>query len=253
MRQLRAFIKKEFTEQYRSGKLIILGMIFLLFGIMNPAMAKLTPKLLEYLSKQDASVVVSINKEVTALDSWDQFFKNISTALIVFVIMQSGIFTKEYSSGTLLLSLTKGLERRKVVIAKLFTLCAVWTLCFWLCFGVTYGYNQYFWDNSAVPDLLTAALMWWVYGVFYIALIVFFSTFLSAATAVIACVGAIYLSYDLLGLIPKVGKYLPTYLSSAGDLTHGKELSLTAPLIAAVAVMILLIAASIPIFNKRSI
>ena len=40
MRSLIAFIKKEFTEQLRSGRLIILGLLFVLFGIMNPAIAK---------------------------------------------------------------------------------------------------------------------------------------------------------------------------------------------------------------------
>ena len=45
-----AFWKKEWLEQLRSGKLIILGILFVLFGIMNPAVAKLTPWLLEAMA-----------------------------------------------------------------------------------------------------------------------------------------------------------------------------------------------------------
>lgn len=42
MRSLFAFIKKELTEQFRSGRLMILGLLFVLFGIMNPAIANNT-------------------------------------------------------------------------------------------------------------------------------------------------------------------------------------------------------------------
>lgn len=36
-------MKKEWMEQVRSGRLLILVIIFILLGIMNPAVAKLTP------------------------------------------------------------------------------------------------------------------------------------------------------------------------------------------------------------------
>ena len=37
------FIKKELLDAMRSGKILILGIVFVLFGIMNPAIAKLLP------------------------------------------------------------------------------------------------------------------------------------------------------------------------------------------------------------------
>ncbi len=43
MRQLFAFGKKEWMELVRSGKFLVLLILFCLFGIMNPAVAKLTP------------------------------------------------------------------------------------------------------------------------------------------------------------------------------------------------------------------
>ena len=43
-----AFLKKELFELSRSGKLIIFGFVFVLFGIMNPAIAKLTPWTVSY-------------------------------------------------------------------------------------------------------------------------------------------------------------------------------------------------------------
>ena len=253
MRQFKAFTKKEFTDQFRSGKLFILGAVFIFFGIMSPALAKLMPKLLEMISAEDAGYVVTMTKEVTAADSFDQFFKNISTCLILFVILESGIFTKEYSSGTLLLSLTRGLERRKVIISKTFVLAAVWTVCYWLCFGVTLGYSAYFWDISAVPDVMTAALLWWIYGLWFTAVVVFFSVLMRTATAVLACTGAVYLGYALLGMIPKLGEYLPAHLASSSKLIHAEGYTFTAALIAAAVTGVMLIAVSVPVFDRKRI
>ena len=115
MRSLIVFMKKEIMEQIRSGRLMILGILFVLFGIMNPAIAKLTPWLLETMADSLAeSGMIITDVKVSALDSWVQFFKNMPMGLIAFVLLESSIFTKEYTSGTLVLSLTKG-DRKSVV------------------------------------------------------------------------------------------------------------------------------------------
>ncbi|MFQ9452155.1 MAG: ABC transporter permease [[Ruminococcus] lactaris] len=117
----------------------------MIFGIMNPAIAKLTPWMLETLSDSLAEQGMMVTEvTVNALTSWTQFFKNIPIALIVFVFLYSGIFTKEYETNTLILILTKGLSRYKVVFAKFFVMFTMWTIGYLLCFAVTYGYNAFF-------------------------------------------------------------------------------------------------------------
>ena len=85
MKQLVAFIQKEWLEQIRSGKLFMVVIIFTLFGIMNPAMAKLTPWMMEIASESlaDSGIVVT-EITVDAMTSWTQYYKNISMPLIVF-------------------------------------------------------------------------------------------------------------------------------------------------------------------------
>ena len=119
MRSLFAFMKKEWMEQCRSGRLMILGMLFILFGIMNPAVAKLTPWLFQAMADSLAESGITVTSvTVSAMDSWVQFFKNIPIGLIVFILLQSSIFTREYQTGTLVLVLTKGIERYKVAASK---------------------------------------------------------------------------------------------------------------------------------------
>ena len=40
MTQLMAFTKKEWMEVLRTGKFVILTVLFIIFGVMNPAIAK---------------------------------------------------------------------------------------------------------------------------------------------------------------------------------------------------------------------
>lgn len=250
------FLKKEILEQLRSGKLMILSILFVLFGIMNPATAKLTPWLLEMMADSMAQGGMTITAaDPTALDSWMQFYKNIPMALIAFILMESNIFTREYQSGTMLLSLTKGLSRYKVVIAKSLVLILLWTLGYWLCFGITYGYNAYFWDNSIAKNLITSVVYWWVFGLWVIGLVILFSTLSNENTGVLVGTGGIVLASSLLSFFPKLSKYLPTSLTDGNSLIYGlvdTDKYTTAFVIAAVTGLTC-IALSIPIFNKKQL
>ncbi len=97
MKQLTAFTSKELLESVRTGKMLILSILFLLFGIMNPAIAKLTPWLMEILSENLTETGFSITSvEVNALTSWTQFYKNIPIAFLIFLLMFSNTLTGEY-------------------------------------------------------------------------------------------------------------------------------------------------------------
>ena len=95
-----AFLKKEWMELCRTGRLLILLLIFILFGILNPALAKLTPWLMETLSESLADTgLVTTAVTVDAMTSWAQFYKNIPVGLIVFILICSSNFTTEYQKG----------------------------------------------------------------------------------------------------------------------------------------------------------
>ena len=256
MKPFLAFTRKELLAQFRTGKVTILGILFVLFGIMNPAIAKLTPWLMEMMADSLAeSGMIITDITVTAMDSWVQFFKNIPMALIVFVLMQSSIFTREYQTGTLVLSLTKGLPRSTVLIAKTVVLTLFWSAGYWLCFAITYGYNAYFWDNAIAQNLLFSALCWWVFSLWILALLVFFSTLSVSSTIVLVGTGGVVFASTLLSMIPKVSKDLPTLLSDGNSLIYGAaEVSKYIPaLVIAGAMTLVCFAVSIPIFNKKQL
>ena len=78
MKQLIAFSKKECLEVWRTGKFLILLLVFVLFGIMNPAIAKLTPWMMEqFATSLEESGLIVTEVTVTAMTSWTQFYKNV--------------------------------------------------------------------------------------------------------------------------------------------------------------------------------
>lgn len=219
---MRAFLKKEWMELCRTGRLLILLLIFTLFGIMNPALAKLTPWLMETLSESLADAgLVTATVTVDAMTSWTQFFKNIPVGLIIFILTSSGSFTTEYQKGTLIPVITKGLSRRKIVLAKALLILAIWTAMYLLCFGITYGYNAYFWDNSITNHLFLAAALTWLFGVWIIALLIFFSVVSQSGTQVLLGVGGIAMGVYILSMFPKLSTFLPVKLMDGMSLLQG--------------------------------
>jgi len=254
MKQLTAFTKKEFTELYRTGKLLILTIVFVVFGLMNPAFAKMTPWLMNLLSDSLAEAGMSIAKvEVNALTSWTQFYKNVPILLIVFVIMFSGILTIEYQRGTLVNMLTKGLSRWKVIAAKGTSMMSIWTFCYWLSFGITYFYNDYYWDNSILSHLFLGALCIYLLGIWLISLVLFASSFVSMNSAVLLFTGGMFVISYLVSMVPTVSKYLPTQLVSSQALLTGTmdPSDFTASVIVTLLLTIICFSGTVLVFNKK--
>lgn len=221
---MRAFMKKEWMELCRTGRLLILLMIFILFGIMNPALAKLTPWLMETLSDSLADAgIVTVPVTVDAMTSWTQFYKNIPVGLILFILISSGSFTEEYQKGTLIPVVTKGLARRKILLAKAFLIFGVWTMLYLFCFGITYGYNAYFWDNGIASHPFFAAALTWLFGIWVIAFLVFFSAIAQSGIQVLSGVGGVVLGGYILSVFPKLSKLLPVRFINGMPLLQGAD------------------------------
>lgn len=219
---MKAFLKKEWMEWSRTGRLLVLLLVFVLFGIMNPAVAKLTPWLMESMAESlaDAGMAVAAVR-VDAMTSWTQFYKNIPVGLIIFILITGGNFTGEYEKGTLIPVVAKGLTRRKILAAKSVFLYGTWTALYWICFGITYGYNAYFWDNGIAENLFFAASCTWLYGVWLVAFHIFFSSVSKSSSQVLMGTGGAAAGVYLLAMFPKIDAVLPAKLMSGTELLYG--------------------------------
>lgn len=250
------FMGKELLELRRSGRLLLLTVLFTAFGVMNPATAKLTPWLLQTMSDSlEASGITVTEYTVTAMDSWVQFFKNMPMAMLAALVMFGGIFTSEYSKGTLIPLLAKGLRRNAVSAAKTSIMLLVWSIGYFLSYGITFVYSDYYWDNSAVKNYAFAAFGLWLFGVLLLCCVTFFSSFANSAAQVLLGVGAVYIALHLLGMVGTVSEYLPSHLTQSGELLTGQANPsdyTSAVCVTAVSSLVLLIA-SVPITSKRRV
>lgn len=231
------FLKKEIFELYRRGRLLLFGILFVFFAILSPATAKLMPEILKMASLESQGITIS-EVTVTASNSWEQFFGNLSTILIVFVIVFAGSVTKEFSGGTAIPLLTKGLSRSAMILSKLVAAVGVWTVGFWLCFGICYGYTGYYWDNSTVDNLFASAALWWLFSVMIICVLYLFSAFAHTTTQVMLGTGAAVLIPYLISIAKPAKRFLPTSLASGIGFCDGSvSISECAPAIAIAAVI----------------
>ncbi len=256
MRSIVSFTKKELTEHIREGKLLLLVIVFAAFGIMNPATAKLTPWLLDMMSESLSQSGISVGEvTVTAFDSWMQFYKNYPIALIAFILIEGGIFVKEYQSNTLVISLAKGFKRRNVVLSKSAVLLAMWTAFYWMAYYITYVYSDFYWDNSIASHLVYSAFCGWVFGVFCISLLVLFSCAFDAFSIVLGGCGGVVVVSSVLSSFEKLRFYLPTCLTDMTQLIYGNvdASKYTVALIITLLISFASFVAGIVFFEKKQI
>jgi len=255
MRAFVVFCKKEFLESWRTYRAVILAAVFVVFGLMSPLTAKLLPDLLNG-TDMGGGIILHMPAP-TALDSWTQFFKNIGQmGMLVLVIVFCGIMAYEFSRGTLVNILCKGVRRSVVVLAKLATAAVIWTLAYLLALGVTYGYTVYFWGSKPLPHALLAFAAPWAFGLLLIALMILggicFKTFYGS----LLLTGGSLIIMGLINLIPKAAKYNPLSLD-AGTLSLLTRQKVPADFIPALIICAALIAAltatSVALFNKSQL
>ena len=123
---------------------------------MNPLTAKLTPDLLAKFLPEGMIIELPVP---SSLDSWAQFFKNVTQmGLIVVLLVFSGILANEITQGTLINLLTKGLSREAVITAKYAAMLALWSMGVLVSSLVTWGYTVYLFPDGKSHNLVFGVL-----------------------------------------------------------------------------------------------
>lgn len=255
MRVYKAFLKKEFMEMARGGKLVTLGVTFILLGIMNPAIAKLTPMIMKMASESmDGMGIVIEDVVINDIASWTQFYKNVPLAIIMLLVVFSGIITIEYQKQTIVPMLTKGISPATVFFAKFTAVQLIWALGYAITYCITYFYNEYFWGNSVEHVVFNAACIY-ILGVFLLSVMFLMSVICEGNIAVIVATAVIFFVIYMLGMIPALKDYLPTKLMESSELMVGKSASsdYTVSMVVTVTVSVICAAASGVLIRRKAI
>lgn len=213
-----AFLKKELTENVKNHRFLILFAVFLIFGLASPFLAKFMPEILSAVAAD-----MQMRSAPAALDAWEQFYKNISgVGSSAFIILFGSCMSGEYSKGTLVLLVTKGLPRRAVIFAKYTAAAVLMTVCHWAGSLAAYCYTAYLWPDTVLPHVFTAAFYLWLIGFLYLSILLLGCVIFKQAFTSILFTGGIVAVISLLGIAPPLARFDPFLLASKNvDLISG--------------------------------
>ncbi len=247
-----AFVKKEFFENMKNYRFLILFSIFLLFGIASAFLAKFTPEILSVLAAD-----MEMRSEPAALDAWEQFFKNISgVGFSAFLILFGSCLAGEYAKGTLVLMVTKGLSRSAIILSKYTVAAVLMTICYWISFAATYGYTAYLWPGASLPFVALAALALWMIGFLYLSILMLGCVLFKQTFTSILFAGGMVTLFSLMGLIKPLEKLTPFILTSKNiDLISGKAVpsDFIVPMVVSAIFSVALLILAIRLFDKKKL
>ncbi|GEL14093.1 ABC transporter permease [Lapidilactobacillus concavus DSM 17758] len=249
-----ALIKKEARENWRTYKTPLLVAVFILFGVISPLFAKLMPEILKQLATTGVKITLP---PPTALDSWAQFFKNMrQMGLLVLVILFSGTVATEFTRGTLINLLTKGLPRRTVILAKFTMTTVLWTSAYALSVAITTAYTAYYWTMPTYHHLILTFSGPWLFGLLLISLLILGGIcFTTTIGSLLTCGGAVILM-TLINIVPTWQASNPlTLITQNLALLTGKLAvgDFWPAALVAVGAIVISLGSSIIIFDRRAI
>jgi len=218
-------MRKELLEQWRTWRMLVVGIIFAIFGIGSPILARYTPELVKALASDQFTGVIPTP---TITDAIVQFQKNLGqTGILAAILLAMGSVAVEKERGTAALLLTKPLARGAFLSAKLAAIGAT-LLVGTLVAGIgAYAYTAFLF--SAPPLAGYAAMC----GLLFLSLMTYASlTFLgstltrSSLAAAGIGIGAMVL-VAIFSALPTIGSWAPGNLGdpamalALGSPVHG--------------------------------
>src|SRR6185312_6705147 len=145
-------LRKELLEAWRSQRFLLVGVVFLLLGIISPVGAKYLPELLKVLGTSQQGVQVIVLTP-TVNDAIAQFLKNVAgTGVFVALLLPMGVVAREKEQGTASFVLTKPVSRQAFLVAKALALGVVLTAGVALATIAAYFYTALLFEPVAVGD-----------------------------------------------------------------------------------------------------
>lgn len=247
-----AFLKKEFTENIKNFRFLILFAVFLIFGAASPFLARYTPQILSALSSD-----MQMGAEPAALDAWQQFYKNISgIGFSAFIILFGSCLSGEYAKGTLVLLVTKGLPRSAIILAKFTAAAVLMTVSYWVSFAAAYGCTAYLWPGENLKNVVLAGFFLWMIGFFYLSILILGSVLFRQAFTGILFTGGAAAVISLAGLVRPLAGCSPFVLTTENvDLIAGTVTAseFAVPVVISVVIALLGVLSAVRIFDKKQL
>ena len=225
MMGFRVLLIKELREQLRTGRLIAVAAVFVLFGILGPLTDRYMKELIDAVGSQSGGFTIAVQPPSLNGDL-AQIVKNLSEfGVICALLLGMGSVAWEKERGTAGMIMTKPASRAAFLAAKLTAISLNLGLAVILGCGLGYVYTTVLYPSAFPLDgyVAMAAIMWWTLVIFT-AITLLGSTISRSAIAAAGLGMVALLVLGILATIPVIGPWSPlALLTPASNLALGED------------------------------
>jgi ABC-2 type transport system permease protein len=230
-------LRKELLEQWRTFRLPVVATIFLLVGLSSPLLARFTPDILKAVAGDQIPIVLP---SPTAADAVDQLAKNLGQfGGLIAVLLAMGAVATEKERGTAAMILSKPVSRAGFLVAKLAAIGLTLGIATAIASAGAWFYTLVLFDPLPVAGVAAAAALQWLTLMAW-ATITFLGSTLTRSSLAAGGLGIVaFVVVGILGVLPNVGRYLPTGLGApARALALGQsDADVVGPIVATLALI----------------
>ena len=248
-------LRKELLEQWRSYRMLIVGVVLLLFGgFLAPMTAKYTPELVRALVP-NGDELVGLMPEPTVAVAVQEYVENLGQfGVLIALLVAMGVVAQEKEKGTAALMLVKPLPRGVFLLAKFAALSLSFALGMLVTAAVGYYYTMLLFK---APDLLSwLALNGLLLTVMlvYVALTLFCSTLTESQVVAGGLAFGMLILLSVLGALPKINEWLPGQLTRwAGRLMQAGSAAAWPALAGSIGLIVVALAGAWLVFKRQEL
>jgi ABC-2 type transport system permease protein len=215
----------------------VVATIFLLVGLSSPLLARFTPDILKAVAGDQIPIVLP---SPTAADAVDQLAKNLGQfGGLIAVLLAMGAVATERERGTAAMILSKPVSRAGFLVAKLAAIGLTLGIATAIASAGAWFYTLVLFDPLPVAGVAAAAALQWLTLMAW-ATITFLGSTITRSSLAAGGLGIVaFVVVGILGVLPNVGRYLPTGLGApARALALGQsDADVVGPIVATLALI----------------
>lgn len=250
-------IRKELLESWRTRRLPVVSVLFLVVGMISPLTARYLPEILKAALGDQLPIALPVPTAVLALE---QLQKNLGQlGVLTAIALAMGSVAGELDRGTAALVLAQPASRAAFLAAKVVAIGVVLAVATLLAVLVAWAYTAVLFETLPIGGWLAMAALSWL-GLAAWGALTFLASAATGSTMAAAGLGFVgWIALSLAAIVPALDRWLPTGLSvpamriaagTAGELDPGQLASGVAG--TAVVIAISLVAALLA-FRRREL
>ncbi len=246
-------LRKELLEQWRTTRLPVVATVFLLVGLSSPLLARFTPEIIKAVGGDQFQIVLPTP---TAADAYDQLAKNLGQfGALIAVLLAMGSVATEKERGTAALILTKPASRGAFLLTKLVAIATTLGISMAVAAVGAWFYTFVLFEPLPLAGFVAATILQWLALVAYAAITFVGSTLTRSALAAAGLGVAAFIVLGILGIVPAIGRYLPTGLGApARSLALGQAgVDVLGPTVATVVLIGVLVGVAWTAFRRQEL